>query len=521
MIKKLSPILLIMLTLNFVFAQDVSLTWSPESKTELAYYSFVKGKGSDLVKLCFEKKFKTLVPIVTRYNNNLEEQTVNNLSVDEKGIKFNNFLSIKDRLFFFTNFYDRESKATTFYCQQLDIKTFDAIGENKDLGTFDSHNKNTQASARFSLSKDSTKILMVSLSPYEANENEKYYISVFDTKMIKLWDNTVELPYKDKYVDILSKIVTNEGKVGILLKHYENETTKENIRKDGKQAPSYVTKLLLYSKGESTPKEFIINTENKFIHTLKIADETDKDLTLFGLYQTKPEGNVNGYFTVDINKNTNAVKVNNTTAFPQDLLEAIKKDKQGSDSERDPGLGYDFEFVKTLTRANGDKDYLLEYQKSYVVSGSNMNNTSSFSYMMYKYGDIIDINIKSNGKNLITRIPKFQMAAGFTFFLSFEALTYKNKLLLFYNDDNKNLEKDLSDKPEELKLGKENATLVVAKIDSEGDFTRDILIDRKTSKYTTAINVSFAIDKNKIALYALKGGLFTTTKDMVGILEVK
>ena len=519
MIKKLSPILLIILTVNFAKAQEVNLTWSPESKTELEYYSFVKGKGSDLVKLCFEKKSKTAIPVVTRYDKNLEEQTVHNLSVDRKGIKFNNFLSVKDRLFFYTNFYDKDSKATSFYCQQLDIKTFDALGENIDLGTFDSHNKNTQASAEFSFSKDSTKILMVSLSPYEANETEKYYMSVFDNKMVKIWDNTVELPYKDKYVDILSKIVTNEGKVGILLKHYESETTKENIRKDGKKAPSYVTKLLLYNKGESIPKEFIINTADKFIHTLKIADETEKDITLFGLYQTKPEGNVNGYFTVDINKNTNIVKVNNTTAFPSDLLEAIKNDKQGSDNERDPGLGYDFEFVKTLTRANGDKDYLLEYQKSYLFSGGSMNYT--YSYMVYEYGDIIDINIKPNGKNIITRIPKHQMGAGFSLFHGFEAITYKNKLLLFYNDDNKNLEKDLSDKPEKLKFGKENATLALAKIDSEGEFTREILIDRKTSKYTTAINVSFAIDKNKIALYALKGGLFTTTKDMVGILELK
>ncbi len=519
--KIICSTLFIVLTSQYSKSQDVSITWSPESKTELSYYSFVKGKGSDLIKLCFEKTTRNILPVVTRYDNNLEEQTVNNITVDEKGIKFDNFLSVKDRLFFFTNFYDKDSKATSFYCQPLDIKTFEASSPNIELGTFDSHNKKTQASARYSFSKDSTKILMVSLSPYEANENEKYYIAVFDNKMAKLWENTVELPYKDKYVEILGKIVTNEGKVGVLLKHYDSETTKEGVRKDGKRAPSYTTKLLLYSKGENTPREFIINTDGKFIHTLKIAEENDNNISLFGLYQTKPEGNVNGYFVVEINKKTNEVKVNNTTAFPSDLLETVKNDKQGSDSERDPGLGYDFEFVKTLTRANGDKDYLLEYRKSFVGTSGNMNGGYSYSFMVYKYGDIIDINIKPNGKNIITRIPKLQVAVGYDLFIGLQALTYKNKLLVFYNDDNKNLEKDLSNKPEELKLGKENATLVMATIDDNGDFTRDVLINRKETKFTTAVNVSFAIDKNKIALYAMKGGLFTTTKDMIGILEVK
>lgn len=44
---------------------------------------------------------------------------------------------------------------------------------------------------------------------------------MYDTDLKKLWEQTVELPYLDKYIDILDHVVTNEGKVGVLIKHYD------------------------------------------------------------------------------------------------------------------------------------------------------------------------------------------------------------------------------------------------------------------------------------------------------------
>ena len=182
-----------------------------------------------------------------------------------------------------------------------------------------------------------------------------------------------------------------------------------------------------------------------------------------------------------------------------------------------PGILF---FVKLITRENGDKDYILEYRYSAVVTGSSTYG-GSYSYRMFIYGDIIDINIKANGSTVMARIPKYQIAVNDSKFVGFEALPYKDKLLLVYNDDNKNLEKKLSEKPEELKLGKDNATLAMATIDANGNVNRSILINSKQTKFTSAMNVSFAISNNQIALYASKGGLFTKAKDMVGLLELK
>lgn len=517
MLKYLS-LSLFLLPVSYALGQKVTINWGPESKTELTYYSFVRGQGSDMIKLCFEENRKSILPVITGYNNNLQEQATNSITVNEDGIKFDQFLSLQNNLFFFTNKYDKKAKTTSFFCQPLNIKTFKPEGSNMDLGTFDAVKKSEQSTVDYSISKDSSKVLMMGLSPYSKNEAEKYYLAVYDNKMTKLWSNTVELPYKDKYVDILSNIVTNDGQVGIVLKHYENETLKEDVRKNGKKAPSYTTKLLLYSKGDSKPHEFKIDIGDKFVHTLSLADEDGKDLVLFGLYQLKAEGNVNGYFLAKVNSSTKKVTLNNLNAFPEALLSLVKKDKQGSDKEKDPGLGDNFKFVRAVSRNNGDKDYLLEFRYSRLITVR--TQYSSYSYWLHTFGDIIDINVKPDGKHVLARIPKYQQAMDDSKFLSFKALPYKDKLLFFYNDDNKNLQRDLSEKPEEIKFGKENATFAMATIDADGNVSRSVLINSKETKFTTAVNVSFRVAENKIALYASKGGRFSKSKDMIGLLEV-
>ncbi len=493
-------------------AQSVTLTWSAESKTDVTYNSFVRGSSGDFIKLCFEEKGRDITPIMTGYNAKLSEVATNTLYVDQDNVKFDRLLSLKENLFFFTNIYDKKSKTTSFYCQPLDIKTFKNKGQNIALGTMEAIKKSAQSSVSYQLSEDSTKVLMMGLSPYSKAEAEKYYMGVYDEKMTKLWDKTIELPYKDKDVIIFGQLITNDGKVAVLIKHFDSQTNKEDIRKAGKKVPSYKTKLLLYSKDQAAPHEFLINIGDKFVHTLDIALEKNNELTLFGTHQQKSDGNVNGYFITKINTATNAVSSANINNFPEALLELVKTDKQGSDSERDGGLGTSFDFVKRVSRENGDQDFILEYKRVYRVTSKYV------SYLVFEHGDIIDINVKTNGTNVITRIPKFQQTALNNDFLSFKALPYKDKLLLFYNDDDGNLEQSLDKKPEKFALTPlfNKASFTMAAIDGAGNLTRSLLMDKKQSKYITAINVSLPIEKNKLALYAVRG-----RKDMIGYLEVK
>jgi hypothetical protein len=517
---------------NFIYAQQVKVNWGDESKTELGFGSFVNGQGSDMIKLCFDysggglfsKKVET--PVLTRYNDKLAEQNVKSFTADEKGVSYDNLMSIKGKLFLFTERYDKDSKSTDFMCQQVNITTLETVGAIIDLGSFDAVGKSSQSTVEYELSKDSSKVLMFGVSPQSKKDNQKYYIGVYDNNMKKIWENTVELPYKDKFVDILDQLVTNDGKVGVIIKHYDQEVSREAISKDGTKVPSYKTKFLLYEPKQPNPAEYIINTSDKFVHTLQLTDDNTSNLTLFGLYKDRYNGYISGYFTASIDKVTKAVSTGNMNAFPQALVEQVKIDKQGSDKEKDPGFAHVFRLVDIVDRENGSKDYLLEYSSEvfvpgYTTYGANGMTFYHPSYWVYDYGDIIDICINPNAATVITRIPKMQSSTNTRSFSNFRALPYKDKLVLLYNDDDDNIDRDLAKKPETLKKF-DKCVFIMAVVDSKGTLTRSVVFSHKDVSYTAAVRVSQIIDKNRLGIYSQKGGgLFSKAKDMIGILEIK
>jgi len=196
--KKHLAVALAALSLHTAQAQQVKITWGEESKTELDYNSFVRGNGNDMIKLCFEYHGggmfggkRTITPILARYNDKLAELNVRKYEVDESNISFNNLLSIRGKVYMFTNQYDKETKSTTFFCQPISITTLQPEGKSINLGSFDAINKSSQSTVGYHISKDSSKILMFGLSPYSKKDNEKYYIGLYDNSMKKQWENTV------------------------------------------------------------------------------------------------------------------------------------------------------------------------------------------------------------------------------------------------------------------------------------------------------------------------------------------
>jgi hypothetical protein len=522
---------ILLLAIISVNAQQVTVTWGEESKKELDYQSLVNGQGSDMVKLCFEThggggffgKKKTITPILSRYNDKLAEVTTREIGADDNDVNFNTLISIKKKLFMFTSQYDKGDKSTNFYCQSLNITTLNSDGPNVSLGSFDAINKTSQTSVGYFLSNDSSKIMMFGKAPYKKKENEKYYMGVYDQDMKKMWDNTVELPYLDKFVDVLSSVVTNDGKVGVIIKHYDQEVTKESVRGDGSRMPSYKTKFLLYEKGNNKPTEFVLDLKDKFVHAIRLTSDKDNNFVLFGLYKSKYNGYVNGYFVTAIDRITKVVKLSKMEAFPDDLVELVKKDKQASDKESDPGLHTDFQLSTVLGRGDGSTDYLLEYFKLIIrtVYHSTGNGGGYYTtYYEYHYGDIIDINIKQD-KAVFTRIPKWQKSTDKVLYSHFKALPYNDKLLLFYNDDRDNVDRDLSKRPDDVvKFGR--SILMMAVVDSKGGISRQSILDHKKMDATTCVNECCILDTRRIGLYALRGGgVFSSAKDMVGILEVK
>ena len=518
---------LFLLSLTILQAQQTRITWGELSKVELSFNSFVKGQGSDMIKLCMDEKknffgmVTKVTPIFVRYDNKIQEKNVQEYKSDEKDVIFDKVLSIRSKLYMFTHKYDKDSKSTNYMCIPIDIVTLKPSGNVINLGAFEAVSKSKQSSVEYELSSDSTKVIMFGLSPYSKKDNEKYYMGVFDNNMSKLWEKTVELPYKDKFVSVLDDLVTNDGRVGVIIKHYDQEVNRESIKENGERVPAYKTKLLLYEKNADKPFEYIVDINNKFVHSLQLTDDNATTMNLFGLYKEKYNGHVNGFFTSSINLITHKIETSKIMAFPSELVELVKKDRQGSDREKDPGFDDAFNYVQSINRRDGSKDYILEFRQKILRQYTDSRGVSH-SYYEYKNGDIVDISVKTDGKYVICRIPKMQDIDYTVKYNSFKALTYNDKLVLFYNDNDDNLDRDLAKKPETM-TRPNKCVFMTATVDSKGNLDRKIVFNHKEVKLTVATNECFLLDEQHLGIYGIQpgGGFFSSAKDMVGILELK
>ncbi len=528
----------VFICLLFIFvdlkAQKIDVTWGEEGKRETYYQSFIKGVNNETIKFSFDIQKKFLAKPVytgylTKFNANAAEIAEQEIIVEEEKTSFGDLLNLKNNIYMFSSQYVKEDKVTNYFYQKIDIKTLKNVGKITNIGSFVAIKKSSQSTIDVEASKDSSKLLVFGLTPYKKKENEKYYMAVYDYNMAKQWEKTVELPYLDKFVDVVDYLVTNEGDVCVIIKHYDKEVKKESIKEDGEKVPAYKTKLLLYQKGVEMPLEYILDIGNKYVHTLQLSNDNMGDLVLFGMYKTKYNGYVTGYFIANFDKKTKQLSTKKMYEFDMDLLDLIKKDKQGSNKEKDPGLSWQFSLKATVDRNDGSRDYILEYYNVTAVTrsrggmglGGGLMLGFSSTYYIYSYGDIVDINIKSDGKVLVTRIPKLQVTTDIKMYSSFIPMVYKDKLLLFYNDDEDNIDRDLTKRPDDMTSFKKSS-FAMATIDKSGNLERKVVYSHREMKLVTCVRECCILAPDRIGMYANKNaGVFSAAKDMVGILTIK
>ncbi len=507
------------------FAQQATVKWNEPSKDEYNYYAFIRGNGNDMIKVSFVGKLKLFsIPklrcLITRYNDKLEVAAEREYENEQKDAMFGKVALIGGNLFMITYVYDRGEDMTTYYRQAIDYNTLEAVGQPVAIATMDAAKKSRQADVDFALSLDSTKLLLFTTAAYDRKSNLKYSFSVFDRNMKKMWNKTIELPILDKFVDVMDIALTNEGKVAVILKHYDQEITREKVRDDGANVPAYKTKLLVYDSKSAKPQEYVIDLGNKFVQTLTITDDKASGLDLFGLYKTKYNGYVNGYFTCNLDAEKLQVKTKLMEKFPDDFIDRVSHDRFGSDRESDPGISGNFKLMAKIDRNGYGTDYVLEYYIVKVYTSYNASTGTTSTHTDYIKGDIADVFVDKAGKVVVTRIPKYQFS-GSPLFEGFTALPYKDKLLLFYNDDRDNVTQDITKRPDDVK-NFNKSILLMAAVSPTGDVARSMVIDNRKEDLTSCPELSGKLDGNRIVLYSRKGlGIFGPAKEYVGMLEVK
>ncbi len=474
---------------NSASAQSFSVKWGDNSKIKYDFDDAVPVSNGKYIVLKLEYKrggmFSggngNITPTVVLVGADMEQISEKEIPIEEKNASLRGFEKYGNNIFFMYTAYESSSKTTTFYAIKIS-ETLDIVSKTT-LGVFKSDNKGDQAKPTYKISNDSSKVLLFVEGPEKRKENEKYFIGVFNTDLKTLWSREVELPIEQRYLAIYDMDVTNDGKVYVAIKHYEKEVSRESVREDGDKIPSYVYKMLVYKDAGSKNDELVFNFNNQYIQGTRLINAADGSVSVAGLYKRKSNGNINGAFYVKLAAGSGDVKNPKMIEFPIELITLVDKDNYASDKSKDPGLYPNFRIRNILTRSNGSIDLVAEYYKLVITTTSDSRGFTRTTYNYY-YGDIVNTNIDVNGKAAFTRIPKNQKMTNSNLFLGIFSFVENDKLIILYNDDEDNIDRDLSKKPDDV-MNFKKSVFAAATVDAKNNMSRQAIYSHRDETYVT------------------------------------
>lgn len=520
--KKLSTLLCCLLLSSFAFAQTITYQVSEAEKGGNGFdYSVRTSNGFLVLKTDRERKFmstkttvETTLLLVDNELNTLQEVPFVVPEADYIGI--HGLQRIGNKNYFFYNKRMKKSDEISFCGMEINERD---ITKSKEfiMGTF--QYKKTTPSFKIIISSDSSAYMLFVEPDQKKNDNKNFYFAVFDTDLTKLWEKNVELTTESRFIDITSFTCKQQNKVFVSYKHYDNEVKRESIvGDDGSRIPSYKTNIFVFKKDEETPADIHLNIGGKFVHSSDIIfNKNTGKVSIIGMYKNKHNGHVNGVFYTELDAESLELNKTKTTPFPQSMVESIKKDGYASKKESDPGLKIPYMALDPIIRENGSIDYLLEYRLLTIVTYS--NGKTSYQVYRYQYGTLVDAHFTGSDVKF-TRIPKSQIEDNDNSLLSAYPILFGNKLMLLYNDDKDNADKELDKSPDVISNFKKSV-LMMASVDENDQLSRDIIMDVKNSdNYVTNISKIQKIDKNTLIFTQIKAKALSS-KTRFGTINIK
>lgn len=473
---------------NKLHAQKFTLTWADNATIKYDFDDAVQLDNGNFIvlKSVFTTGFFGVASSPTLslvlVSKSMETIKERELSVDANRYSPMGFERFGKNIFFLYQLYDRVANQTSVIALKINEKNL-GTDSQIELGSFESDNRGDQAQPSFKISEDSSKVLLFVQPPYRRKENEKFFLSVFDSNLKSIWKREVELVYNQRFVGIYDQDLTNDGKVYVAAKFYDREVTRESVKEDGDKVPSYTYKLLVYESANSKIKDIVFNFDNNYIQGTKLTYNKRGAITVAGLYKTKYSGRITGAFYADIDPKTSIVSNPKIVPFTEQLLQQVDVDNFASAKGNNPGLYNGFRITNILSRENGSVDLVSEYYKLVINTYSDARGRLTTTYTYY-YGDIVNTNISEEGKAIFTRIPKNQIQVNSNLFVGFYPVVLGDKLVFFYNDDKDNVERDIAKTPDDVRNFKRSIFMATT-VDAKGDISRQQVYSHLEEEYIT------------------------------------
>jgi hypothetical protein len=315
------------------------------------------------------------------------------------------------------------------------------------------------------------------------SENKEYVkLYLFDNELNKKIDTDFNREIKDKNYNLENIQVSPDGKaISLLAKSYLE------IQKEKKEGGKYLFEITKIT-AESQKSQFIDTHEN-FVGSLKSVFHNNEIICL-GFYSDIKDYRFKGICYYKLNFNSLEILQTKYNLFTEQFM----VDKYGED--KDKALKF-LTFKKIFFSVNND--LIFNAQEEYLTGDTN-NRT------YFNYDDIVAAKLDSEGKLLWARninkrqaIPSYEDES----FISYTSLINENFSYFFINTGEK-IKKIKNDRIEFGQIRKNKSNLNVIRINVDGDFDYEEILDDENSAVTYMVSKGGIIN-NSVMFLGRKG----------------
>jgi hypothetical protein len=288
---------------------------------------------------------------------------------------------------------------------------------------------------------------------------DQFYLSCLDEQLNVVWGkNETIAGITDK--EIQSEIIDNAGTIYLSYAGEEKGDDKEmaNIVVF-KQTGAPLHKTLRIQNGRPSEVLLLPSKQGDSIHIAgTYFDNTD---------------NLAGVFKSNMATANFKLTAAEKSPFPSIFVESFANDGWGSIKGKKYGIFP--QFSSQLIETGEGISMVAEFRSQDILT------KASYEFS----GDILNIYF-DNKQTSFARIPKYRVSAGSTMGDSYCAFSSQGKMIIFYNDNEENLTRDIELKPLSSSVYK-NVVLVAAVIEPDGTVRREKVIDMKDQNFLALI----------------------------------
>ena len=418
------------------------------------------------------------------YNEVYEEDYKQEL----KGKELNRIIPFKNRLYIFADDYDNKEKRFITYAAEIDKNSGKLKSDWKEITSIPRESRNDDYEFTIVPSADSSAMVLV------ADISNKNFASikvlVMDAALQQQSVTDIKLGFAKNSYSLQEVILTPDKKILVSGKVYEEVEYKK------KRTRLVFKKLSIEKYDLMGKKELDLPTAGagKLMISAKLLQNKKGDLFICGFYSNDVKTKeINGLVVNRIDLSNGNILLSTDKPMDKSMIgifdddadddkdAEIKQTKAASQKAKadDEMDGFSSDFLFRNVYVGQDNSILLiaeKYRLDRYVQTERTYTGQSTSYrtvLVYQYtcGDLLTIKIGDDGKlKWVNMLPKNQVetirsrtaamtspppvpmsifiSGGLPFYSSFFAVPFKNKLIYFYNDNEKNVGvKTVNDKP--------------------------------------------------------------------------